>query len=191
LYPYDRSSGKINFAMSNNRSVRALNTAPGTFLEPIMGAVITDSILNYQTDISNTAVCEDAFGCQVDITLELQRPGLVKAVVILTVLINCEYKADASCCQLLIRTPLGLITIAICILTGEAIILERMYILSGSDVLSICLTSMFALPSVRSILPGAPPFGCLLDMVGILPNIILISLCVSTFLHLAVSGNLM
>jgi hypothetical protein len=90
----------------------------------------------------------------------------------------------------LLVPPLGLITLAICVLTGEAIILERMYILSGSDILSICLTSLFALPSVRSVLPGAPPFGCLLDMVGILPNIILISLCVSTFLLLAASGNL-
>lgn len=85
---------------------------------------------------------------------------------------------------------LGLITLSICILTGEAIILQRAHILSGSDILSICLTSLFALPSVRSILPGAPPFGCLLDMVGILPNIILISLCVSTFLLLAALGNL-
>ena len=86
---------------------------------------------------------------------------------------------------------LGVITFSICVLTGEAIILKQMDILSGSDMLSICLTSLFALPSVRSILPGAPPFGCLLDMVGIIPNIILISLCVSTFLLLAVSGNLM
>ena len=84
----------------------------------------------------------------------------------------------------------GLITLSICILTGEAIILERMYILSGSDILSICLTSLFALPSVRSVLPGAPPFGCLIDMVGILPNVILISICVSTFLLPAAQGNL-
>jgi len=162
-YPYDRSEGKITFAMSNNDTVRASNSSQGSFLVSIMGAVITDSILNYQTDISNTAVCEEPAGCQLDITLQLQRPGLVKAIVILTVFIN------------------WLITLSICILTGEAIILERMYILSGSDILSICLTSLFALPSVRSVLPGAPPFGCLIDMVGILPNVILISLCTTAF----------
>ena len=108
LYPYDRSQGTINFAMSRNDTVRSFNTSQGTFLVGIMGAVITDSILNYQTDISNIAVCSESAesaGCQLDITLELQRPGLVKAVVLLTVLINCEYKAEASCCQLLIRTP--------------------------------------------------------------------------------------
>jgi len=90
--------------MSNNGTVMENNATQGMFLVPITGAVITDSILNFQTDISNTAVCEEAVGCQLDITLELQRPGLVKAIVILTVLINCECKADTSCCQRLIRT---------------------------------------------------------------------------------------
>ena len=188
MYPYDKSQGTITFAMSSNNTVNAFKTSQGTFLIAMMGAVIADSIMNYQTDISNSAVCSQELGCQLDITLELQRPGLVKAIVILTVAINCECQAGVLCCQLLISPLLGLITLSICILTGEAIIVGRMYILSSSDILSICLTSLFALPSVRGILPGAPPFGCLLDMVGILPNIILISLCVSTFLLLAASG---
>jgi len=55
-----------------------------------MGAVITDVVMNYQIDISNNVTCLDE-ACHLDITLEIQRPGLVKAVVILTVLINCEY----------------------------------------------------------------------------------------------------
>ena len=104
LYPYDRSQGTINFAVSSNDTVRSFKTPPGTFLLPIMGAVITDSIFNYQVVISNTAVCMEPWGCQLDITLELRRPALVKAVVILTIVINCEYKAEALCYQLLIRT---------------------------------------------------------------------------------------
>jgi Domain of unknown function (DUF4436) len=84
---------------------------------------------------------------------------------------------------------LGLITLTICVITGEAVILQRAHILSGADILSICLTALFALPTVRSVLPGAPPFGCLVDLVGILPNVILISLCVSTFRLPATSGN--
>ena len=75
------------------------NTTRGTFLVPLMGAVLVESIMNYQTDIENRAVCEEAVGCQVDIILELHRPGLVKAVVILTILINCECKAEASSCR--------------------------------------------------------------------------------------------
>lgn len=76
--------------MSNNASVNFFNTSRGTFLEPITGAVIADAIMNYQVDIRNSARCSDDVVCQLDITLELQRPGLVKAVVILTVVINCE-----------------------------------------------------------------------------------------------------
>ena len=103
-YPYDRSEGRITFAMSNNDTVGTFNTTQGTFLVNIMGAVITDSILNYQTDISSIAVCTEPDGCQLDITLQLQRPGLVKAIVILTVFINCEYRAEALCRRLLIST---------------------------------------------------------------------------------------
>ena len=56
-----------------------------------MGAVISEAIMNYQVDIENVVVCGEGFpGCQIDITLEIQRPGLVKNVVILSVLINCE-----------------------------------------------------------------------------------------------------
>jgi len=90
--------------MSNNDTVRNNNATQGTFLVSIMGAVITDAILNYQTDISNTAVCSDPEGCQLEITLQLQRPGLVKAIVILTVFINCEWKAEASCYRLFVNT---------------------------------------------------------------------------------------
>ena len=105
LYPFDRSQGKTNFAMSSNQTVESFKTQPGTFLLPIMGAVITGSILNYQVSISYNGTCEVPFGCQLDITLEVRRPALVMAVVILTVCINCEYKAEPSCYQLLISTP--------------------------------------------------------------------------------------
>ena len=105
LYPYDRSQGTINFAVSSNDTVRSFNTSSGTFLVPIMGVVITDSILNYRIVISNTAVCLEPWGCQLDITFELRRPPLAKAVVILTIFINCKHKAEPSCYQLLIRTP--------------------------------------------------------------------------------------
>jgi len=102
MYPYDRSSGKVRFAMSNNDTVNGFNTSQGTFLIAMTGAVITDPVMNYQIEILNTAVCSEELGCQLDITLELQYPGLVKAVVILTVAINCEYQAGALCCRLLI-----------------------------------------------------------------------------------------
>lgn len=104
-YPWDRSQGQITFAVSDNTTVNAFNTSQGTFLIQVMGAVIEESIMNYQVDIDNVVACgENIPTCQVDITLELQRPGLVKLVVVVTVVVNCESQIEASCCWLLIRT---------------------------------------------------------------------------------------
>jgi len=174
-YPYDIGQGQLNLAMSNNDTVKRFNTTQGTFVVPITGAVLAGSILNYQISISTDATCyvgSDDAGCQLNIILKLARPGLVKAVVILTVVIN------------------WLITLAICVITGEAVLLQRAHILGCSDILAICMTALFALPTVRSVLPGAPQFGCLVDLIGILPNIILISICTIAFAVAKTRGRL-
>jgi len=57
----------------------------------------------------------------------------------------------------------GIVTIAIFLITGEALLLNRSNILEGTDILAICFTALFALPSVRSLLPNVPDsYGCLL-----------------------------
>jgi hypothetical protein len=68
-------------------------------------------------------------------------------------------------------------TTGIFLITCEAVVMRRTYILKETDILGVCLTALFALPSVRSILPGAPDFGAVIDLIGIIPNIIIISLC--------------
>jgi hypothetical protein len=55
--------------------------------------------------------------------------------------------------------------------------MSRSHILQNSQLLAVCFTALFALPSVRSILPGAPDFGAIIDLIGIIPNVIVISLC--------------
>ena len=90
MYPFDRGEGKISFAMSNNDTVNGFNTSQGTFLIAMTGGVITDPIMNYRIDIFHAAECSEELGCQLNITFQLQRPGFVKAVVILTVAISCE-----------------------------------------------------------------------------------------------------
>ncbi|CAG7855033.1 SubName: Full=Uncharacterized protein {ECO:0000313/EMBL:CCA74385.1} [Serendipita indica DSM 11827] len=55
--------------------------------------------------------------------------------------------------------------------------MRRTYILSDTDILGVCVSALFALPSVRAILPGAPDFGAIIDLIGIIPNIIVVSLC--------------
>jgi len=57
---------------------------------------------------------------------------------------------------------------------------RRLHILKDVDIIGICLAALFALPSVRAILPAAPGFGCLVDLIGILPNVILISISATT-----------
>ena len=39
--------------------------------------------------------------------------------------------------------------------------MRRTYILNETDILGVCISALFALPSVRAILPGAPDFGAI------------------------------
>ena len=38
-------------------------------------------------------------------------------------------------------------------------------------------TALFALPTIRALLPGAPEYGATLDLVGVLPCTVLVALC--------------
>ncbi|KAJ7476266.1 hypothetical protein B0H11DRAFT_1308591 [Mycena galericulata] len=53
---------------------------------------------------------------------------------------------------------------------------------SGMDSVALPFAGLFALPSVRAVMPGNPPFGCLIDFIGILPNLAIIAGCASTLL---------
>jgi hypothetical protein len=69
-------------------------------------------------------------------------------------------------------------TIGIFLITCESVVMQRTYILrvcrclmtyvllltfsQETDILGVCLTALFALPSVRAILPGAPDFGAII-----------------------------
>lgn len=50
------------------------------------------------------------------------------------------------------------------------------------DAVALLFAGLFALPSVRSVMPGNPPFGCLIDFIGILPNLVIISGCATSLL---------
>lgn len=52
----------------------------------------------------------------------------------------------------------------------------------GSDSVTLMFTALFALPTVRSTMPGNPPFGCLLDAVGIIPNLLIVAVCATWLL---------
>ncbi|KIM25660.1 hypothetical protein M408DRAFT_73969, partial [Serendipita vermifera MAFF 305830] len=88
----------------------------------------------------------------------VRRPGLVIFATIIAVVVN------------------WLSTIFIFIMTCEGVIMRRTHVIQGPGLLAVCFTALFALPTVRSILPGAPDFGAL-NLVGVVPNVIIISVC--------------
>ncbi|KIM32286.1 hypothetical protein M408DRAFT_216321 [Serendipita vermifera MAFF 305830] len=160
-YPFDTWAGQIVFAMTDRDSAQetGLNNS---FIVSITDAVLADSTFNWRITASTNDTCslpEADAGCELHIDFSGKRPALVIFAAMVALIVN------------------WLITAAIFLVTGEAVIMRRVHILKETDILGVCLTALFALPSVRSILPGAPAFGCIIDLIGIIPNIILISLC--------------
>ncbi|PVF99452.1 hypothetical protein CPB86DRAFT_813835 [Serendipita vermifera] len=115
--------------------------------------------------------------CYLKLNLLATRPPIVKFAAILSVIVNWTS------------------TLFIFILTSEVLIMRRGFMMSGTDLLGVVFTSLFALPSIRLLLPGAPDFGALMtltnpfatvffhhplavDLIGIIPNVIIISACV-------------
>jgi hypothetical protein len=80
-------------------------------------------------------------------------------------------------------------TIGIFLITCEAVIMQRTHILRvGLQSMALyCISTGNRYPwrlldcSLRAILPGAPDFGAVIDLIGIIPNIIVISLCTTVF----------
>ncbi|CAG7852074.1 SubName: Full=Uncharacterized protein {ECO:0000313/EMBL:CCA74901.1} [Serendipita indica DSM 11827] len=160
-YPFDIWQGSIVFALTDRVAAEAVNLT-NTGILNLHGAILSDSTLNWRIRLTANNTCEfsavDA-GCELHLDFTGRRPPLVKFAAILAALINW-----AS-------------TIGIFLLTCESVIMRRTYILSDTDILGVCVTALFALPSVRAILPGAPDFGAIIDLIGIIPNIIVVSLC--------------
>ncbi|CAG7850932.1 SubName: Full=Uncharacterized protein {ECO:0000313/EMBL:CCA74578.1} [Serendipita indica DSM 11827] len=163
-YPFDVFQGTITWVVASNATITRTGR-PGSGVFGMRGAILTDSLLNLRVRSNVTATCfiRKYGGCELIIQLQVERTGLVKFCVLAVFLVN------------------WIVTIAIFLVTGEALLLNRTNILSGTDILAICFSALFALPSVRSLLPGVPGYGCLLDMLGILPNVIIVALCTTFF----------
>ncbi|KAE9403359.1 hypothetical protein BT96DRAFT_1017067 [Gymnopus androsaceus JB14] len=57
----------------------------------------------------------------------------------------------------------------------------------GSDGIALLFAGLFALPTIRGIFPGNPALGCLVDFVGLVPNLCIISGCAVTVLLVQLS----
>ncbi|KAG8815762.1 hypothetical protein FRC18_001329 [Serendipita sp. 400] len=163
-YPFDVYQGKITWVAANNQTITATGR-PGVDVQAISGAILTDSLLNMRVRSQAFASClyDNEPGCELVIQIWVTRTGLVKFCVFVVFVIH------------------WFVTIALFLLTGESLLLNRHNILESTDIFAVCFSALFALPSVRSLLPGVPGYGCVLDMLGILPNMIIITLCTVFF----------
>ncbi|PVF99450.1 hypothetical protein CPB86DRAFT_756553 [Serendipita vermifera] len=109
---------------------------------------------------TNSTLEDAVVPCRMKIDIIATRPPLVKFAAILSLIVNWTS------------------TFFVFVLTCEVIVMRRGFMMSGTDLLGVTFTSLYALPSVRLLLPGAPEFGALIDLVGIIPNVITISICI-------------
>ncbi|KAL1744574.1 hypothetical protein HDZ31DRAFT_63946 [Schizophyllum fasciatum] len=161
-YPFDKWSGSLVIASNNIGSSKEDNRTDA-YAFSFDGVFLVDSLLNWKITATSHTTCRDLDStfCELHVDFAVRRPGLVKFTVVAVLVVN------------------WLSTIVIFLITGEALLLRRLHIVEGTDMLGVLFAALFALPGVRSLLPGAPPFGSTIDLVGILPNVIIISLCTS------------
>ncbi|PVG03828.1 hypothetical protein CPB86DRAFT_810383 [Serendipita vermifera] len=166
-FPFDLWSGSISFVANSWEFSKSLNSTTVGGIG-IGNASLVDSLMNWHITVAVNNTCIGwqngeltwlGLGpCGLYLTVNAKRTSLVKFASVLAVIIN------------------WLSTAFIFIMTCEGVFMQRFDIIMEVQLLAVCLTALFALPTVRSILPGAPDFGAL-NLVGIVPNIIIISIC--------------
>ncbi|CAG7855209.1 SubName: Full=Uncharacterized protein {ECO:0000313/EMBL:CCA73124.1} [Serendipita indica DSM 11827] len=153
-YPFDVWTGSITFVFTDRIFAGELNLTNSAVVAVQEQSLLTVLVLNWRISYTDKLNCDvDDPGCELQIDFTGRRPGLVIFATIIAVIVN------------------WLTTIGIFFLTAEAVIMRRYYIISDTDLLGVAVTGIFALPGLRAILPGAPDFGAIIDLIGILPNV--------------------
>ncbi|KAG8820877.1 hypothetical protein FRC17_009991 [Serendipita sp. 399] len=175
--------GKIIF-VANDREISDLLYPSNSAVIGLSGVVLVDSTLNWRFTVQTENKCDlsnddlpmpdschlvsgkkylvlsfHAYKTLKEVTFIGKRPPLLIFCAIAAVVVNW------TC------------AVFIFILTCEAIVMRRSYMLQGTDILSMCFTALFALPTIRALLPGAPSYGAIIDLVGILPCTLIVALC--------------
>ncbi|KAG8750498.1 hypothetical protein FRC14_000449 [Serendipita sp. 396] len=174
-YPFDQWHGEIVF-VANNPGLAEMFNSKGSGVMEIGGIQLTDSTLNWRFSYKFNNTCAGSNSNTVVDLLTLDENTLPR---------SCHNKIefDGTRPPLLIFCAIAAVVvnwtcaIFIFILTCEAIVMRRSYMLKGTDILSMCFTALFALPTIRLLLPGAPAYGAIIDLVGILPCTLVVALC--------------
>ncbi|KAG8840419.1 hypothetical protein FRB91_006112 [Serendipita sp. 411] len=170
-YPLDQWEGKIVF-VANDRGFGNYTNHTNGAVFGLSAIQLKDSVLNWRFNYKYKDLCKFDYdhligddintypqNCHLEVTFSAARPPLLIFCAVAAVFVNWT-------CALFIF-----------ILTCEAIVMRRSYMLQGTDILSMCFTALFALPTIRALLPGAPAYGAIIDLVGILPCTLIVALC--------------
>ncbi|KAG8817827.1 hypothetical protein FRC19_011125 [Serendipita sp. 401] len=163
-YPFDQWDGGIVF-VANNVTLSKFFNLNGTGVIEINGIELTDYALNwkFEYDYQNSCGRLDPNTltpfCHIEVNFIGTRSGVVIICAMITLVVNW------TCASFIF------------ILTCETVFMGRSYILQGTDILSMCFTALFALPAIRILLPGAPAYGAIIDLVGVLPCALTIAIC--------------
>ncbi|KAG8952139.1 hypothetical protein FRC04_005139 [Tulasnella sp. 424] len=147
-YPFDSYTVLTTFL--------ALDPATGNSRK-ILGVSLTGTVPNFQIDMNSRPVSNPAYPYEWRmITVKISRAQIVMAYAFLIWAIN------------------WLMTGVVMWITISAVQGRRRI---PADLFGIPITALFALPTVRSIMPGAPFFGCILDYGGIILNLLVLTIC--------------
>ncbi|KZV92996.1 hypothetical protein EXIGLDRAFT_768436 [Exidia glandulosa HHB12029] len=148
MYPFDWYEVRMLFGAT----LPDLNTTV-----PIVEA----SIFNYlatlwRYDLRNQQIEFNSHATKINLHIRLSRTVVVKISALLILILNWV-------------VTVGIVYMVIASTAG------RRHPPDGFDIVALPFAALFALPQVRSVMPGDPPFGCLLDFIGIIPNLTLIA----------------
>ncbi|KAG9047736.1 hypothetical protein FS837_001633 [Tulasnella sp. UAMH 9824] len=147
-YPFDAYAVSTTFL--------ALDPDTGSSRK-ILGVSLTGTVPNFQVEMHSRAVTNPAYPYEWRaITVKISRAQIVMAYAFLIWAIN------------------WLMTGVVMWITISAVQGRRRI---PADLFGIPITALFALPTVRSIMPGAPFFGCILDYGGIILNLAVLTIC--------------
>lgn len=166
-YPFEKWIGNIVLVGSEQDFAQKYSAHHG-FAWDFNAVYLVGGLLNWVITAKVTGVCSDMHSptywldperCDPTITFYAERPFRVVAAVVAILVVNWAT------------------TISLFIVTFEVVFLKRRKMAEKYQLHALCFAALFALPAVRSLLPGAPEFGTYIDMIGILPNVVIISIC--------------
>lgn len=83
---------------------------------------------------------------------------VIKISAFLILIFNCAHAADVALSLAVPHPPQGMVTLATLYMTLVYSLGHRQ-LPDGLDSIALPFAGLFALPSVRSVMPGDPPFG--------------------------------